>query len=678
MAGEIGSVEVARIDNSEHSPFTALEEQGVFEPLATYNFAVEQADLVTARAAEAFSDIEGIALVSEVAKRNMTQAADSLLEAYYTCQQGGKAVINLFGRYHTMTSVDQVQAALDKIGAELAEVNDPETDFLTQGINIVDKYLFDTQEDEAQLYTPSVLVLEDDGRGVRMRRINPEAVKSPPEDRFSTLLEKEGIVSVNSSPININPDSLTVKKLSDQRADDDPRLLAPEDQDFDIVVVEAKGGISFNWSTERLTQLRIDLWRLPPEKKPKVIIYTDGVKPALFETADFQPMTLVSNMDELRTSLALCKSTVAQLRGQPRIEPQVLAKMQEEQYDNSFDLRDWEKITADTEQSLRHLLHAFKKRERQNRMELPAVPSIGIEKPIVTEWIDDRVQTVLDGGTGDGRTAGLLARLGYRVVGVDISEEQLKRGEQRFIEEGQGLRGEREDSEDLAFPALLHLQQEGSLPRSIITDDEVAKANYITVKGDFMHLFSRMESLARREWQDHSDYSIWDFFNVPPHLREVGVETFGYFGNNIGFDAAMFNWHTFCELSTLADQQQVARQIFDLLMPRGLFILEVPDRAVDPYATLVREYHSTHPQERFGTRRDVYSTEEGEGEFSPRYFPSRHELTTMLQSAGFVLDPQEDIQTYLITSEDEEGKTRLNAKELFIVAHKPDPSGTIA
>jgi hypothetical protein len=86
------------------------------------------------------------------------------------------------------------------------------------------------------------------------------------------------------------------------------------------------------------------------------------------------------------------------------------------------------------------------------------------------------------------------------------------------------------------------------------------------------------------------------------------------------------------------------------------------------------DYHKAHPNEPLGTIRDSTSTEPGEAttqgndEDTPRYFPDRNELVLLLQAVGFEPD---NVETYLITKQDDAGDTHLQAKELFICARKP-------
>lgn len=679
------------------SAYQALERKGEFEPLAAYNFAVEQADNTVLRAQEAFSQIEGIELVPKVAKENMTQAADTLLEAYYTCQQQGKAVVKLFGRYLTFRSPAEVEAALENIGSELTDALEPNSDFLSTGLPIIDKYLFDSAPEKRDEREARILILDQnyvsEVRGdLEDQGIVPGTERQP---TFTAKLQAEGLLGPLVEPheyYDFYDDPFADGNVAVAPLDYLNRLQG--DHFFhkgqilpDVVIVELSQAHSFQDNHEGLQQLFIDYWgNLKPNERPSIILYTNNFDPPLYEKSSYEGFLFASDLDQLRTVIPLAKEIVYTRRGGNAIEATVLASRQEAQYDNSFDLREWEHITADTYQSLDHILKAFAKRAEPKDEEshvgedTPPDPNDVYalmqreRKKEIERYMRQRkgkVRTVLDLGTGDGRIAGMLARLGFNVVGLDISQEQLNRGEQRLKEEGEGLRGEHERA-GLSYHTLRKLDDESKLPARPLLDDQTTQRHYVTVKGDFDNMLSDINELLTNWDELHPGIDKYAFFNVEPWNEYAFQNPYNQF-HDVAFDAAMFNWHTFCEISSADKQQEALRAAMDMLNPGGLLILELPDRGVDPYASLVKEYHDSHPESPYGTRQDVYKNGEGEAEeFTPRYFPGRSEIVARLQAAGFEINPEEDVQTYLITTDDKEtGKKRLNAKELFIVAHKP-------
>lgn len=301
------------------------------------------------------------------------------------------------------------------------------------------------------------------------------------------------------------------------------------------------------------------------------------------------------------------------LKARELFDPPQLELSQREAYTDS-DLRAWERRTADTYQSLKHVLLRFKERKTP-------------------------VKYILDIGTGEGRIAGMLARLGYKVIGLDISSEQLQRGRERIKQEGQGLRGEKEMS-GLSYHDLLKLQEEGLLPRTPILDDEEAAENYIQVQGSF--------------------------FNIADALSKAGI--------NFRFDAAVVTWHTYDEFGPTKSQETILEQIWSLLNNGGELIKEIPNRKFEPYASALQKYHINNPTEPYGTIRDKkpVGTDGQEELYPPRYFPDINELILLLKSKGFDIDLQKDVQTYMIedkeTSESERGPA---FEEYFVVATKP-------
>ncbi len=63
----------------------------------------------------------------------------------------------------------------------------------------------------------------------------------------------------------------------------------------------------------------------------------------------------------------------------------------------------------------------------------------------------DRTQWILDVGCGTGRHAIELAKRGYSVTGIDLSESQLKRAREKAAESGVTVQFERGDARALSF-----------------------------------------------------------------------------------------------------------------------------------------------------------------------------------------------------------------------------------
>jgi len=337
-------------------------------------------------------------------------------------------------------------------------------------------------------------------------------------------------------------------------------------------------------------------------------LYQEIVRSLSHPDQNVQDIVLHLFRRDVQTEIDLVK-----LKARELFDPPQLEISQREAYTDS-DLRAWERRTADTYQSLRHILLRFKERK-------------------------EPVRYILDIGTGEGRIAGMLARLGYKVIGLDISDEQLQRRKERIKQEGQGLRGEKEIP-GLSYHDLLKLQEEGLLPRTPILDDEEVANNYIQVQGSF--------------------------FNIADALNKAGI--------NFKFDAAIVTWHTYDEFGPPKSQEAILEQIWSLLNAGGELIKEIPNRKIEPYASALQKYHIDNPTEPYGTIRDKKPVGTGGQEelYPPRYFPDINELILLLKSKGFDIDLQKDVQTYMVEDKETLESERGPAfEEYFIVATKP-------
>ena len=72
-------------------------------------------------------------------------------------------------------------------------------------------------------------------------------------------------------------------------------------------------------------------------------------------------------------------------------------------------------------------------------------------KSLLQEKIGETAKRVLDIGTGTGFLSIMLAEMGYEVVGLDISEEMLKRANKKAMDRGVELEFKLGDAENLPF-----------------------------------------------------------------------------------------------------------------------------------------------------------------------------------------------------------------------------------
>lgn len=459
-------------------------------------------------------------------------------------------------------------------------------------------------------------------------------------------------------------------------------LLPRGDNTPEVVIMHVPNGDSLAHSYEYRVGLIDAETNFNQSNRPTVILYTDGFAPQLYQKHEFQGVLFASTEEELQKSVALAEK-VRKLRDKDAsLRPEGLAPLQEKQYDASDDLREWEHKTADTYQSLKHILERIIKRDdllraynekKYSRLfdsdgwYVPQDSSLQPTRPI---------KTILDLGTGEGRIGGMLARLGFHVMGLDISQATLDRGKQRFIEEGEGLRGERDDP-TLSYPAIEKLAKEDGIFGSRvlvdstkiepILDDTEALKHYVTTKGDFFNLH-RDVHIAIREWESrYPGINKHTFFQAEDSQYAFKMKE--NMLSDIGFDMAMFNWHTFCEIGDPDNQEKVLHQIQNVLWPGGELVIEIPDRTQEPYASMIQQFHKTHPDKPFGTLQDPKP--DGDGNFSARYFPGKDELLLLLQRVGFEVDEAQDVQTYDIGQIDEQtGEEKPAIKEYFITARK--------
>lgn len=432
----------------------------------------------------------------------------------------------------------------------------------------------------------------------------------------------------------------------------------------------------------------------PGALQPALIVYwNDPKKPdiPLYIKSTFGGAHFTKNAFELQAQLALCRELKA-LKTKPDIlKPDTLSTRLQGLYDISS-LREWETHTADTQQSLQQLIDLLDLLNSREVLAAKRYTSFLFEgSRLIPEGQSDeerlaltrppgdwRVNNVLDLGTGEGRIAGMLARMGKHVVGMDISQTQLNHGKERLMEEGAGLRGETENAQ-LSYNALKKIQAERKLkglqPLTIDLDDAQTASRYVTFQGSFHTLFKTLNDFVL-EWRSNpgSKGDIGEFLTTSEYAFEDTRDQFA----DASFDMVTLNWHTFCEVGDPENQKWFLRDLMRVMALGGTGVIEIMDRNVGPYAEALSEYHKSHPTVPYGTIEDTTSTDEGEASKddqdmnTARYFPDRTELVTLLRGVGFEIDPEKDIKTYLIRHKDPTiGKETLQVKELFITFRKP-------
>lgn len=471
--------------------------------------------------------------------------------------------------------------------------------------------------------------------------------------------------------------SLRIEFANSYNVEEDNLLINEDGKIPNKVVVHAtKEGLRHGCDYQCLW---IDWFRLPQGDRPQVVLYTDKFDISLSDKHQFQGFLFCDSFSEMKKIFTLTD----QLLENRKIEiykPENLVVDQKDAYDNS-DLREWENKTADTYQSLKFILQRFKTRnEDYSQVKKKRYTKLFAkdENTGKINWYDGGeteatpkkpIKTILDLGTGEGRIAGMLARCGYNVMGLDISQEQLDRSRTRVIEEGQGLRGEINNSK-LSYNALDKLKKEG-LVSSIDLSDRETLNRYLPVQGNFFELdFVLNQALI--DWSTrYPEIDPYDFFGTDRYNEYAFSDEWNMFAY-VGFDAVMFNWHTFCEIGSPGNEKNVLEQVLNVMWPGGELMIEIPDRMGEPYASSLKEYYSEHPDEPYGTIRDPKPEDfkglDGKELYPPRYFPDINELVLLLKSIGYEIDLEEDVKSYIIA--DKENKETNAFREYFVTARK--------
>lgn len=611
------------------------------------------------------AEVGNVELFAPMLHANALKHARELVRAAEDIQKKGVAVFSYFGEFRSTTSILEIEDELEDTLSELSVYKKALAptfkEFVDKVLPVVDKYLFDGRNIEAAQTMPySLCVLTDKSTSIDL--LNKKHVFDKPAEDFLELsfdpenpsVQKE--VFTGNEIVYLNADLVYYGVFdSEKKLPDIVVLQVPRSDD----------GTMVNRFIEYFNE------EIPRDKRPHVIAYFEGRPTTLLrkQQGAENGWLVAGNPDELRNVIAMTKNIMLSRKLKPEFfDPVILSESQKILYNNS-ELRDWEELTADTYQSMKHLLRLVKQWRSEE----------------VSGFYKARKPRILDCGTGEGRLGGMFARLGWKVIGVDIAKEQLQKIPERVAEETAGLRAAqegipRENSRPLSYPALLKLIEEdnvkisskdGIIQDQILMDNEAILDNYRAVEADFATLLVDLSRYIKK--MPNNDKNKFFDINLFDYSYPSGDPL-----EDISFDFITFNWHTLCEAGSIDSIKDVLQQVWQVLDRGGYLVIEIPDRLVGPYAHSLLKYSKDNEDKPFGTIQDTTSTDPGVSTVvdgqpkknTPRYFPDRNELIILLKSIGFEVETPE---TYLITNEDPDtGKPVLQAKELFIKARRPD------
>ena len=633
--------------------------------LAYYCSAIELADL--REVMDLFEEIGGAEQISTVARGNYIKQADRLLVSAKEILENGTAVVRNYGVEKKLNAIEEIINALQEIVADMQEIRDtvksrsPETEIESlrnEILSKLEKYMFD-------------------GSNLELHKSKQfkVAVLAADADLFAELLAEEKIVSgsqnnaekQNSNLLKRDLPGYTTSSVIDERI----AMLREGDRTTDniflesgeisqVVVIHVPDKHSLEWDYQ-YTRILLDWIRLPYKDRPKVIMYTDGFEPPLYRKHTFQGFLFCSTPDELRNVMTLAENLVSN-QGEELYNTVNLEEGQRKAYNNS-DLREWEEVTAEKRKSIdliterisyrNNLVANYHKLRYSNLL-------ASSEDRNETTWAtpednrirpERKIKSILDLGGGEGRIDIELVRRGLNLVNLDLSSVQLERSYSRVEEE---------------------VRATNSSDSKLINSVDEVNEHYLRVEGSFFNLEPVLNK-ALVEWKVRFPKTDpYDFFGTNRY-DEYALSDPNHMFADVGFDMAMFNWHTFCEAGSPENQKDVLEQILNVLWPGGELVLEIPDRKFEPYASALRSYHEVHPDEPYGTIRDRkpddFDQDNPDRYYPPRYFPDINEIVLLLKSVGFEINDA-DIQTYLVESKDLGGKRTMTLKEHFITARK--------
>lgn len=603
-------------------------------------------------------------LYADIFKGEVWYQTDILLKATKRIAKGEKASVMIDGERKEVQTIEGIQSAFLKLHETCAQIQ-RKKDTPTIMKADIDDFRNAYQESEmVRKITDDTVIFVPEGQNEYIKQLKARNLIASDFNEEPVPFDSYDFNGSTSQTVTFPLSKLVIQNRYKNLSYADlytNKPLFEGDTLPGTIILEIPSSKDLYWHNIAICmKLREDLKRLEPSSRPTVILHANGFRLGRHET--FEGFHYAENWEELERSIDLAHTLAAERKLQTFDRKQLEPK-QRESYNASHDLREWEHITADTSKSLEFL---FQEINSYNSRSETAQESLGDE--------DRKVTAILDLGTGEGRIAGMLARLGLHVVGIDISKEMLDRGRKRLEGEGAYLRGENND-ESLSAPVLERLKQNNQLPLNdgfpleIILDDEEARKHYVTLEGSFFDLYTTLEDYLKQwifEEQFNDDIDPFTFFGIEPSDLIWGEKIF----SKIGFDMSLFNWHTFCEIGNSQNQAQILRQVRKVLQPGGELVIEIPDRHVEPYKSALDKYHTTHPDDPYGTLRDPKPG--GNGEYPPRYFPDAQELVNLLKSVGFEVDGEMDVKSYDIeTVNPEIGEKSKQFTEFFITARKP-------
>ncbi len=648
---------------------------------------------------QSLSSIKGADQIVSRVKNNYIKQVDRLFNGGADILHNSHAIVRDLGFTRKFNSLQEIEDKLVEMKKDIKElhtfihsIDKPDVQGILARIH---KFNFDgknLERDSGQL--SSALIIQDisyPGLSEELRNRNIVHSEVKPLSNQTQFKQGEVAVYQHERPMSTRKlrRKIELRKNGDSTTDN---ILLVNGDIPKTVIIDVPTPESLDTWHSHLTyqEIREDWYRLPEDLRPKVIMVTHDFEPDLMYKHDFQEFLFCTSLDELGDVLSITNRLDDKQANDVYAES-ALAKGQREAYNNS-DLREWENHTADTYQSLRMILHRIQQRhqamdeyDKKRYSKLFDTDQDGNTTFFTPKRETNiplrKIHSILDLGTGEGRIGGMLSRLGFNVMGLDLSETQLSRIKKRILEEGEGLRGEQEHP-GLTYEAVNKLIAEGLISQEALLDDATAEKNYIPVEGSFFELEDVLnQELVNWVYSDDSNvqekYAGRDpfkFFDTTP-MNQYVFRDKDFMFSDVGFDMAMFNWNTFCETGSSGHEKEVLKQILNVLWPGGELVLEIPDRNIEPYASALKKYHAEHPDEPYGTIRDPKPADfqglDGEELYPPRYFPDVNELVQLLKSVGYEIDATQDVQSYLVTGKDPQtGEESLTLKEYFITARK--------